>query len=319
MTERLLFGCGHLVGGASQTQADLLVARCLDAGVRWFDTAPVYGLGTAEAALASALRRDGRKALVSVKVGLPRPRQGILRSYLRAAKRLISGRRPQDDHFPSPPHQSDPCLPRGRFDLHVIARSFEETRRLLGSAVVINALFLHEAYADNLTADAVEALRDRKARGEARDLGLANGCAYSEALQALAPPDFLIQSAVPSSLFGHSGGHLTERHVFHTVIKSFRWRCSVDVPFRSAVASSRERFADLLGDEADVVLSYLLLAHAAPKSRFIYATTDVLHLDAFLRAMINVARENAAATIVDCFKSAYDAPLYGRTLTRKGS
>lgn len=308
MIDRLLFGCGHLVGGASQRQADRLITRCLDAGVRWFDTAPLYGLGTAEAALATALRRDGRMALVSVKVGLARPRHGVLKSFVRAGMRGLTRRRRQDDRSIAPPNASDPGLPRGHFEPDAIARSFEETRDRLGGVASIRALFLHEAYADNLTAEAVGAVRRLKALNGIRDIGLANGCLYSTALEALAPPDFLIQSAAPPCLFDQSEVRSTDRRILHSVIKSFRSRRAADAPFRSAVESTRERFAGFLGDggDAEIALAYVLLAHAAPHARFVYASADRRRLEAFLAAMTAIGADQIDPVIA-FFQSAHAA------------
>jgi D-threo-aldose 1-dehydrogenase len=307
--ERLIFGCGHLTGGAAQTTAHRLVSQCLDAGLRCFDTAPLYGIGTAEAALGRALRRDGRQALINAKVGLPRPRYGGLKSYLRAAKRIVS--HPHTLLGVAPPPAVDAALPRGRFDPEEMAPSLAESLRKLGVPGV-ETLFLHEAYADNLSPDAIAFLREARTRGFAYDLGIANGSLYDPALAALVPADFLMQIAAPPDFFDCKERELSRALIFHSVINSFFCRRAIDAPLNGAVEASCRRFKTLLGDDlsAAVALGYILLGAAAPKARLIYTTTDPTRLEAFLKAMGAVAREKAVAEIVAFVSLVYREQAY---------
>jgi len=63
-------GVAALSAGAGQPEATAAVAAALDAGVRYFDAAPYYGLGQGELALGGALRELGSDGLtLSTKVG----------------------------------------------------------------------------------------------------------------------------------------------------------------------------------------------------------------------------------------------------------
>ncbi|WP_229070704.1 aldo/keto reductase [Actinoplanes sp. DH11] len=63
-------GIGNLFTPITDTQAEHAVAAAWDAGVRYFDTAPHYGLGLSERRLGAALRGRPRSAFtVSTKVG----------------------------------------------------------------------------------------------------------------------------------------------------------------------------------------------------------------------------------------------------------
>ena len=70
---RLGFGgasLGNLYRAVSDDDADAMVSAAWDAGVRYFDTAPHYGLGLSERRLGKALRERPRAELVlSTKVG----------------------------------------------------------------------------------------------------------------------------------------------------------------------------------------------------------------------------------------------------------
>ena len=67
------FGCWPMGGehwGDDARDDDLIAAvhAALDAGVNWFDTAPLYGRGRAESLLARALQ--GRRAIIATKAGV---------------------------------------------------------------------------------------------------------------------------------------------------------------------------------------------------------------------------------------------------------
>ena len=72
---------GNLFSAIPETQAGHVVAEAWDAGIRYYDTAPLYGHGIAELRLGHALRHQKRDAfVVSSKVGRllkPRPRAEI--------------------------------------------------------------------------------------------------------------------------------------------------------------------------------------------------------------------------------------------------
>lgn len=67
------FGCGPtaglMVGGEPTTRRDA-VARALELGIDYFDTAPVYGNGLSELHLGEALRALGAKPFVATKIAL---------------------------------------------------------------------------------------------------------------------------------------------------------------------------------------------------------------------------------------------------------
>lgn len=60
---------GNLYAAVADEVADAAVAAALQAGVRYFDTAPYYGFGLAERRLGAAIEAHGGEAIVSTKVG----------------------------------------------------------------------------------------------------------------------------------------------------------------------------------------------------------------------------------------------------------
>lgn len=312
MLNRVIFGCGHLVSGPGQCRANCLIDQCVEAGLRCFDTAPLYGLGGADRALALALASHDGEIRIHTKVGLARPKFGAVKTWIKAATRALPRPELVNTHslplpaLAPPPAETDPALPRGNFDRQSIERSFAESQRLLGRQCV-DALFLHEAYGDNITEGALEALRRLKRAGAATEVGLANGCAHSATLERLAPPDFLVQAGAPPEAFTDGGSEFGERHILHTVIKSFAWRRANDSAFAQAVSACEVRFRSLLEPDSQIALAYVLLAAVAPRSRLIYATSEPERLRYFLAAMGAVTRAGAHRDVVEAFQVSYAA------------
>lgn len=93
----LSLGCHNLTGGSSYRRSARIVHCALDLGIRRFDVAPSYGLGTAEATLATALgpHRFDPAIEITTKYGSLPPRYGWLAAWIRepyrAIRRLRSG------------------------------------------------------------------------------------------------------------------------------------------------------------------------------------------------------------------------------------
>ena len=87
----LSLGCHNLTGGSSYRRAHRLVACALELGIRRFDVAPSYGLGTAERTLAHALgpRRNDTDIEITTKFGIAAPRLGFVAAWLREPYRAL--------------------------------------------------------------------------------------------------------------------------------------------------------------------------------------------------------------------------------------
>lgn len=126
---------GGLYGGAARDEAVKIIRRAYDMGVRYFDTAPLYGEGRSETRYAAALSGHPRNSFViSTKVG-----------------RVLN--RPQDVLSGSKDSVSPDGLPvlEARFDLSRdgILRSLDESlKRLKMDRVEI--LLLHDPDVENL-------------------------------------------------------------------------------------------------------------------------------------------------------------------------
>ena len=90
------FGCGN-VGGlmirGTRADRERAVARALELGVNFFDTAPLYGDGVSEEHLGEALQALRAQCLVATKVrlgadGLADPAKAVARSLETSLRRL---------------------------------------------------------------------------------------------------------------------------------------------------------------------------------------------------------------------------------------
>ena len=71
-TSRIGLGCANLVGRSSLRESAKLVEAALSLGIRYFDVAPSYGMGTAEEVIGAVIG-NSKEITIATKVGIPRP------------------------------------------------------------------------------------------------------------------------------------------------------------------------------------------------------------------------------------------------------
>ena len=183
-------GYGTAALGRSLSKRDriTLVDAAYDAGIRWFDTAPLYGAGAAEDAVGVALRGKD-DVVVATKVGIVPP--GLIGVALR---------RPAAS---------------GRFAAADIRAQLEGSlRRLRRNSV--DVVLLHEVDAD-AALSALDTLDELRREGKLLRTGIATGAADAAAILAAQVPDVVqlpareivdprgAQLVVHSALAGRSG------------------------------------------------------------------------------------------------------------------
>lgn len=183
---RLGFGCGDLYGGAHASGSQRLIWAALDAGIRYFDVARLYGDGSAEAVVGRALAEAGEEVVVASKVGIVpwsmRTRERIARKALTTAARLAP---PARRVLPAAPHAA--AKPRA-FSLSEMRRSVEASLKALGRER-LDILLLHEPAAEDVarpqTRDFLHGLR---AEGKIGAFGVAATFAETMRIAAAGPP-----------------------------------------------------------------------------------------------------------------------------------
>lgn len=206
IVSRIGLGCGRIVGGASFSEGAQIVEAALSAGITYFDLAPSYGLGLAEAVVGRVTK--GQDVTLVTKAGIGRPRHRIAKSIARRVLKPFVGKAPtQSANLASLAGSGESA--RNRFtpqDLEVsLSGSLKELRR-----TEIDALLLHEPR--SATPPAVqETLHDLVTRG----LIGAYGAGTGQGLESLPALGAVRQYRWSPGLSASSG----ETHIRHGLLR----------------------------------------------------------------------------------------------------
>jgi aryl-alcohol dehydrogenase-like predicted oxidoreductase len=164
------FGCASLGSRVSAADGDRAIERALDLGVTWFDVAPPYGDGHAEALLGRALRGRRGKVVICTKFGIAPPRVPLVTQLIRPfARQAVAA-------FPSLRHavaKARPIGARAPIDPAAIEDSVTRSLRLLGTDH-IDVVAVHEpTLPDATNADVFNVLRRLVERGLVRAISVA--------------------------------------------------------------------------------------------------------------------------------------------------
>jgi aryl-alcohol dehydrogenase-like predicted oxidoreductase len=94
-TSRLGYGTSGLHGGWSRRSSLALLEAAFDSGIRHFDTAPLYGLGSAEDVVGQFLVSHRGQLSITTKFGLSSPRSRVLFEVARGLLKPIVSRFPR--------------------------------------------------------------------------------------------------------------------------------------------------------------------------------------------------------------------------------
>jgi hypothetical protein len=169
-TSQIGLGCANLFAGPGQDAANRLVGAALDAGIRHFDTAPAYGSGTSEDALAAALEGRGEGVTITTKLGIVRPSQtkasaGLwLRQTAKAALAFAPGLKARLGQ------RAYQMARQSSFALDALEASLTESLRRLRRNRV-DVLLLHEPEPADVTDELARWIEDKVAQGRAGSVG----------------------------------------------------------------------------------------------------------------------------------------------------
>jgi hypothetical protein len=151
-TSRIGLGCGRIVGRSTLRESRAIVETALDLGVRHFDTAPSYGMGTSEEVLGEVLA-GVEGVTITTKVGPPR---GLYSARVNLARKLL---KPGLDRLRSlktiarrayaPTLSTAFSRPRYDFCRDRVRREFDHSLRLLRRQSV-DFFLAHEPHTDDL-------------------------------------------------------------------------------------------------------------------------------------------------------------------------
>ncbi|MHC4044518.1 MULTISPECIES: aldo/keto reductase [unclassified Bradyrhizobium] len=297
---QIVFGCARLKGGAYERNSARLIEYCLRAGIRHFDTAPSYGMGTAETVVGNVVS-GLRDVFLSAKVGSVRPNHAILRTYASALKRLML-ERPKRSGPTSAPQSRGAFIHQHRFDYSPVAirESLDRTRGRLRRER-LDYLFLHEVPSVELIRSAVEVLEQEKRRGAAVEIGYANGRCFDRGLDAMLPSGFVPQFAARPCDLQLDGPGLSKPHFLHSIASAGFALQKSDAAFgdkisRIAVPLARSARLDLAAVEIAVFFTVL---HAGfPSAKLIFASTSQERTRAFVEALALIENSIGIAAVL---------------------
>ena len=198
MIERILFGCHNLTAGSSSRRSRRLVEAALSLGIRRFDVAPSYGLGTAEAMLGRALgaRRDSVE--ITSKFGILPARFGFAMSWAREPYRALRGLLPST----SEGRQDVPAIgvevSRASEFPFSASTAVRRSLRRLGTNH-LDALLIHERIEGQFARGLGEELADLKHRGLIRRWGVSGTKANVEDMIGLLGSPDIVQVAAKAA------------------------------------------------------------------------------------------------------------------------
>ncbi len=280
ISQRLGFGCGRLKGGAEKANALRLVHAALDLGIRHFDTAPPYGLGTSESVLGEALKGRPEPVTVFTKAGLARPASpGLMqtaRAFVKPLANAIPGLRTAV--LKGMAHRAAPA----NFNPDFIARSFETSLRLLQREQV-DGLLLHEAQPQDMLAPLKPLLDRCVAQGR---LG-AYGSSTGEPLEHLVRFGTVLQYRCPMP--GSDEAPQASTDILHGVFRFIAPAISAQMGRDSQL---KEQLASLLpaGTDPATATGALALAYALARcpNRLLFSTDQPQRLTTTLQQVRHI-------------------------------
>lgn len=250
------FGTGRLYGGASRGASLSLLHAAWDAGVRWFDTAPLYGHGDAESILGDALVGRRADATIVTKVGIE-PVRITLGYRFHAHFARLAAKVPGVGRVLAPPA---PLQPRFHvFSPEAVRTSVERSLKALRTDC-IDLLLLHECTPQEAEdASVLEVLDTLKQSGKIKAHGIATSYEASARI-AVRPPTGMEACQFPFHLDGPPPAQAGVALIVHSVLGP---RITQLERLLAADAAARAR-ASALGIDPDAPdLAKRLLAAAA--------------------------------------------------------
>ena len=204
---KLGFGTSQLMGRIGRKESLRLMEVAHDAGIRHFDTAPLYGLGAAEAMVGEFAAGKRGQITIATKFGIRPPIRSPLmdfaKSTARVAVKVVPSLRAKLRT------RADSMVARGVF-------TAEECREGLRSSLqqlrtdYIDLFLMHEVLEQQIDADLLQVLDEAMQKGLIRNYGIATSPAATVQISRTLRPGSVAQfaSSVFESIVGRIPTHL---------------------------------------------------------------------------------------------------------------
>jgi hypothetical protein len=300
LTDRLILGCARLTGGASAGEAEALVRAALDAGIGHIDTAPSYGMGTAEVVVGRAVRRFGGPVRITAKLGSARDPHAVAKSWLRRIKRTLGGSQSNPWQASEPP-PARLARPSGHdFGAAAMRASLSLSREHLGQ---IDFLLLHDISAGEVNPALLAELAELAASVDAEH-GYASQAQWDAELDARFPFDGVGQCAMtPAWLTGAPGPGGAKPLFLHSVVKAGAWLRATAPAFSTQLDLAARIVGTADTDTNRIAALYAAASHAFPDARLIIASSHRSRILAVSGAIARIDHAGNAAEIAAMLRS----------------
>lgn len=287
---RLILGTARIAGGIGAGEAIGMVKRAFDAGIGAVDTAPSYGLGTAEEVVGKALTGHPQVE-VTTKLGSLRPSYPLLRTLVRRLKRLTG---PARDTEPSLPPQRIAQPTGNDFTAAFMAQSLAVSLERLGR---IDGLLLHDITSDEATPEVLAELARLAGTRISGYASLAQWdpdleCSFASGQVAQCAPD-------PAWLLGTAAPPARDLRL-HSLAKTGLALARQDAGF----ARDLDRAAAMIAADpatARIAAIYALAEVRIPRARLLFTSSHRARLEALIPALQAIDDRQAAPGIAACF------------------
>lgn len=289
---RLVLGTARIAGGAEEHGAVRLIRTALDAGITAIDTAPSYGVGTAEAAVGKAAR-GYPDVQIATKVGSAPPTFAWARTVLRRIKRSVAGNEPAYAHLPA---SAIAGQSGNDFSAEAMTASFERSLDRLGR---IQGLLLHDISAVEVTRSVLASLEQLAADTGATP-GYAGYAQWDIELDERFPRGMIAQCAPdPRWLLG--AGQLPRHRGLrlHSIGKTGLALANMDLRFAEALGRASGSNSDRR--TAELAALYALAAVRIPHARLLITSSHLHRLEPLLQAVARIDADGSHEEIAAGF------------------
>lgn len=291
---RLVLGTARIAGGVSERAAVDLVKSAFDAGVCQVDTAPSYGMGTAEVVVGKALIGHPQVS-VATKLGSARPGQPWLRTVMREFKRRSgTASLPEASFAP----ERIAAVSGNDFSAEAMARSLELSLERLGR---IDLLLLHDVTAVEVTESLLGRLEALN-RSVSAGAGYASFAQFDPELDRLFPAGMTAQCAmVPGWLSGALPVPPAQNLRLHSVVKTGLALAARDSRFATALEQAARLVPASDPLTARIAAIYALAAVRIPGAQLLFTSSRTTRLKALTAALKAVDEGQQADEIAKLF------------------
>ncbi|WP_456725770.1 aldo/keto reductase [Bradyrhizobium sp. USDA 3397] len=295
------FGCSHVTGGFETRSNIRLLRSAYDLGLRYFDTAPLYGHGTSEQVVGQAFREDRHRIVIATKVGIPHPtltrRKQIVRYLAHPLRRWFPA---VSKKAVSQIYRSGPATD---FSWPSMQKSIEKSLRNLRTDY-IDLLLLHEVRASDLSDEMKKGLDEVVAQGKVRRLGLGTGVPEIREIQESGHQFEVYQR--PWSIFVPDEDAFAHKYqIFHGAIgrsiDAIATRLREDPALCMSVQEVSGMRCNSVEDVAKILLSTSLAANASGMTLF--SSRRSARVESYIRFVQEYDSDRLGRKLVQLFRS----------------